>query len=155
MADPFSIALGVLQVADIGAKLASGIYSYIDNVRKAEKQLLPIANYVNVTSIALREVASHLHDATLTAFIRPALIVSTQDALKGCDTVFANLEAYLRSVERSDRRPDGSSAGTTVKAKFAWPWKQLDLERQQVRLERYKSNHDLLLSTLTFISATR
>lgn len=155
MADPFSIALGVLQVADTGAKLASGIYSYVESVRKAEKQLRPIADYVNLTSTVLREVSSHLQDTTLTAFIKPALFSSTQDTLKGCETVFRDLEAYLKSVERSDRKPEEGSAGIRVKARLTWPWKQSDLERQQVRLQRYKSNLDLLLSTLTFISATR
>lgn len=155
MANPLSIALGVLQVADTGAKLASGIYSYVDSVRKAEKELRPIADHVNLTSTVLREVSSHLQDATLKPFFKPALLVSTQDALRGCETVFGDLEAYLRSMERLDRKLEGASTGITVKAKFTWPWKQSDLERQQVRLERYKGNLDLLLGTLTFISATR
>lgn len=153
MPDPFSIALGVVQVADTGFKLAETIYTYTNSVRKAEKQLQPIADYVKLTSTVLQQVASHLQDEDLKTLYKPALLVSADDALKGCEGAFEKLNTYLKTLIKDGN--DGERAVINTKAKMTWLWKQKEFDGHQIHLERYKSTFDLLLSTLTFVSSSR
>lgn len=152
MPDPLSIALGVVQVAETGFKLADTIYKYTNSVRKAERQFRPVADYVKLTCTVLEQIASHLQDEDLTSLYKPALLVSAQDAIQGCERAFESLNAYLRTLKKDG---SGDAAVISAKAKMAWPWKQKELDNHQVHLERYKSTFDLLLSALTFVSSSR
>lgn len=147
MADPLSVAFGVAQVAQTGFQLVETIYSYTNSVRKAEQQLRPIAEYVQVTSTAFEHIASHLRDEELRKLYKPALLTSTKDALKGCEAAFGRLKIYIQTLFN-----DGE---VTTKTKFTWRWKQKELESHQVHLERCKSTVSVLLGTLTLVSLSK
>lgn len=153
MLDPFSVALGIVQVADAGFKLANTIYLYGSQIRKAERQLLPIANYVKLTSTVLQQVASLLQDEELKELYKPALLEATKDALDSCEDAFSRLETYVQALVGNSH--DGNRSAVPTKTKLVWPWKQKEIEGYQVHLERCKSSFDLLLSTLIFVSSSR
>lgn len=152
MPDPLSIALGVVQVAETGFKLADAIYKYINSVRKSEEQFKDVADYVKLTCTVLEQIGSHLQDEDLTALYKPALLASAQDAIQGCEKAFDSLSVYLTSLTKDGR---GNKATMSTTTKLGWNWKRKELDNHQVHLERYKSTFDLLLSALTFVSSSR
>lgn len=152
MPDPMGIALGVISVAETGAKLADTIYTYINSVRRAEEQFRPIADYVKVTCTVLEQIGSHLQDEDLTELYKPALLASAQKAIQGCERAFEGLSTYLTALTKDG---GGNERSISTKTKFAWNWKRKELDNHQVHLERYKSTFDVILSALTFVSSSR
>lgn len=150
MPDPLSIAFSVAGVAETGFKLVETIYAYTNSVRKAEQQLQPIAEYVQVTSTAFEHIASHLRDDELRTLYKPALLSSTEDALKGCEAAFGRLSTYIQTLT-----VDSDDKFITTKTKLTWRWKQKELESYQVHLERCKSTVNVLLGTLTLVNVSR
>lgn len=153
MVEPIGTAVSVLGLAEIGFKLVQSIYTYTNSVRKAEQQLRPIAEYVQVTSTAFEHIAAHLRDEQITDLFKPALLQAIDNALKGCEGAFSRLSTYVDRITNDNI--DQSRGYTTTRTKMTWFWKQKELENHQVRLEHCKSTVNVLLTTLTFISASR
>ena len=174
MADPFSVALGVVGVAEVGFKLVETIYTYTNSVRKAEQQLRPVAEYVQVsdlrqralltivdfqssnprvTSTAFEHIASHLRDEDLTELFKPALLRAIKDALTVCEEAFRRLKVYVEAITTDGS--DQSRGFVTARTKLTWWWKQKELENHQLRLEHCKSTVNVLLSALTFVNSSR
>ena len=152
MADPFSIASGALACATAGIKLADTLKSYIDSVRKAQKQLKPIADHVRLTSGVLANVGALLKNDEVKQLCTADLLISTNDALKGCRRAFRDLEDFVSKLVKSEQ--NGKFA-LSVTAKLTFTFKQKELDVLQAHLERFKSSLDLVLGVLNLTSLAR
>lgn len=152
MADPFSIAAGAIAVAATGAELVDKLHSFVDRYRNADKYLRPIVHDVEVTSAVLDQVGAFLQTEDVRTLCQAKLLESTQNALKGCQTAFRELEAYIHGVVRVKK--DGSR-GVSPWDKVFWKDRQKDIKAKEARLERYKSSLDLVVGVLNLISSTK
>ena len=150
--EPFSIATGALQVASAGIKLAETLYTYIHSVRKAEKQLKPIADHVKLTLIVLENVGALLKKDQTRQLYTKDLLGSTQDTLSGYEGVFNDLDKFIHTLVKPDK-PGSFSLSTS--AKLAWSFRQRELDVLQAHLERFKSSLDLVLGVLNLVSSMK
>lgn len=120
MADPLSIAASAIAVAGAGAKLAETLYSFIENVRKADRHLRPIAQHVELTAAILDNVGYLLRTKAIQRLCQAEILGSTHNALKGCRGAFRELETCLNSLLKTEK--DGSRALTSWN-KAVWSYR--------------------------------
>lgn len=152
MADPFSVAASAIAVAGAGANFAETLYQFIDNVRKADRHLRPIAQHVELTSSILENVGSLLRTEEVRSLCQASLLVSTQKALRGCRNAFRELEDYLKGLMKIKK--DGSR-GLGGWDRAVWSYRQKEIDVLQAHLEHFKSSLDLVLGVLNLISSSR
>ena len=152
MAEPFSIATGALQVAGAGLKLSQTLYIYVESVRKAEKQLKPVADHVKLTSLVLETIGTLLKKGDIKQSFTDDLLGSTTEALNGCEQAFGDLDRLVCSLFKTDR--DGKAVLTST-AKFTLGFRQKELDVLQAHLERFKSSLDLVLGVLNLVSSVK
>ncbi len=152
MAEPLGVAASAIQVAGAGLKLAETLKTYIDSVRKAEKQLKPIADHVKLTSEVLTNVGSLLKNEEIRSLYTKELLASTNNALGGCRTAFQDLEKLISKMLKPN---DVGKISIQTTARFTFYFKQRELDILQAHLERFKSSLDLVLSVLTLASSAK
>ena len=152
MAEPLSVAASAIQVAGAGLKLAETLKTYIDSVRKAEKQLKPIADHVKLTSDVLTSVGSLLKNDEIRSLYTKELLGSTSNALSGCRTAFEDLEQFISKMLKPN---DVGKVSIQTAARFTLYFKQKELDILQAHLERFKSSLDLVLGVLNLASSAR
>lgn len=147
MADPLSIAASALAVAGAGGKLAQTLYMFIESMRKSEKELKPVADHVKLTSAVLDNIGSLLKDESVRRLCKDSLLMTTSNALKGCEKAFDDLRKYIDSLLKLDSNGK-ARLGTFDKLTFL-PLRSRELDVLQANLERFKSALDLVLSVLS------
>lgn len=152
MADPLSIAASAIAVAAAGAKLAETLYTFISDVRKADKHLRPIAQHVQLTSSILDQVGLLLRTEEIRSLCQAKLLLSTRSALNGCRRAFHDLDNYVQGLTRTKK--DGSW-GLNGWDRAIWNHRQKEIDVLQAHLERFKSSLDLVLGVLSLISSSR
>lgn len=115
MAEPLSIAASAIQVAGAGLKLAVTLKSYIDSVRKAEKQLRPVADHIILTSDILTERSTLLSNEDMRYNLYTAFIGFNHGSLERMPKSFRRTE-YVRC---EDVQPDCRTVHILVSAKGA------------------------------------
>ena len=154
MAEPFGIAASAFQVAGAGIALANTLKAYTDSVRKAEKQLKPIADHIKLTADVLTNVGSLLKNDDIRSLYTQELLSSTSNALGGCRTAFEDLEKFISKLLKSNENT-GGRISIQASAKFTLYFKQKELDVLQAHLERFKSSLDLVLGVLNLASSAR
>ena len=152
MAEPLGVAASAIQVAGAGLKLAETLKIYIDSVRKAEKQLKPIADHVKLTSDVLTNVGSLLKNDEIRSLYTKELLASTNNALGGCRTAFEDLEKFISKMLKPN---EGGKVSIQTTARFTFYFKQKELDVLQAHLERFKSSLDLVLGVLNLASSAK
>lgn len=150
MAEALGIAASAIQVAGAGLKLADTLKAYTDSVRKAEKQLKPVADHVRLTSDVLTNVGFLLKNDEIRSLYTKDLLGSTDNALGGCRTAFENLDKFVTKLLNQNE-----VGKVSVQAKFTLFFKQRELGLLQAHLERFKSSLDLVLGVLNLASSAR
>ena len=141
MAEPFSVALGALQIAGTGLQLAQTLYNYINTVRSAEKQLRPIADHVKLNASVLENVGELLRTEEIRNLCSTRLLQNTQDALDGCHRAFGELKKFVADMTTTNET--GKMVVTAMgRMKFVLHEKQLNV--LQKSLERFRSSLDLV-----------
>jgi hypothetical protein len=154
MAEPFGIAASAFQVAGAGIALANTLKAYTDSVRKAEKQLKPVADHVKLTADVLTNVGSLLKNDDIRDLYTAELLGSTSNALGGCRTAFEELEKFISKLLKPNEGTGGKITITTS-ARFTLYFKQKELDVLQAHLERFKSSLDLVLGVLNLAGSAR
>ena len=153
MADPFSVATGALAVATAGIKvLADTLTTYINCVRKAEKQPQPIVDHVKLTSNVLANVGTPLKDEQVRQLYTAELLNSTSEALKGLQKSFEDLDDFVTRILK--RGQDGRFS-MSLASKLNFHFKQKELDFLQAHMERFKSSLDLMLGVYNLANAAR
>lgn len=81
MADPFSIALGALQVAGTGFQAATTLLSYSDAVRKAKGDVKNLATEVSMMATVLQELGLTLQSSRTERLCRVSALKAAKDGL--------------------------------------------------------------------------
>ena len=147
MAEPLGIAVSALAVAETAIKLVEVIY----DICKAEKQLQPLVEYVELASIELTQIGALLKDEANKTLFKQALLAEVKKILKRCITAFASLDRYLKTIIRSDTQ----TGQLTTMAKLTWTWKQKDFAMYMAQLERCQTSLNRLLVVMVFAVTSR
>ncbi|KAI7222566.1 hypothetical protein KC333_g1048 [Hortaea werneckii] len=114
MGDPFSIAVGALQVAEVGFKLCDTLHSSVRNFKNAEKDVKRVAGEVKTASWALKQLGALLQQDEAIKRTKPGAISEANTALDQCSEAFAEVQIILPAI-RSD-----STASISAATRFKW-----------------------------------
>lgn len=120
MADPLSIAASALAVAGAGGKLSQTLYIFIESVRKSERQLRPVADFIKLTSAVLDNIGSLLGEKDVRELCKDNLLGTTNQALQGCWQAFEELKNLWTVCSRQTRVGRRNSVrGTSLRSCFS------------------------------------
>ena len=152
MAEPLGIASSAIQVAGAGLKLAETLKMYIDSVRKAEKQLKPVADHVKLTSDVLNNVGALLEVDEIRNMYTKDLLRSTNNALGGCQRAFEDLDKFVSKIMKPN---EAGKMSIQTTARFTLYFKQKELDILHAHLERFKSSLDLVFGVLNLANTVK
>ncbi|KAF3045777.1 hypothetical protein E8E11_005211 [Didymella keratinophila] len=141
MAEVVGLAASVLQIGGAGAKLSVELYNFISTASRADKEVMYIADDVELTSNVLSEVGRVLAGDDAKKLVNQKAVQHAKDLIKQCEEVFNK----LNDVVQRARRPDGNGKlRIGFRAKMSWPMKEQRVELLRRRLETLKSSLQVL-----------
>ncbi|KAK8158664.1 hypothetical protein BKA80DRAFT_277605 [Phyllosticta citrichinensis] len=138
----FGVAASAFQVADFGIRLTKTIYDYADSVAMSYERMSVLGKDVRQTTKTIKELGYVFKEAGAEELLRAEALVAAQETMNGCREIFSKM--YL---EIGEPRPDTWS--------FSWPFRQLNVDVLNARLEKLKSTLLLLTATLQLALSVR
>jgi hypothetical protein len=131
--DPLSAVAAGFNIADVGVKLSTSLYTYAESARKAGQAVKDIARDVALTAAVIRQLKSLIDQDV--GLIDDAARKTADDVISGCETVFSEIEA---AVERTTTKNSEGAIVVSRLQKLKWPLKQPRVAFMQAKLERSK-----------------
>ncbi|KAL1614107.1 hypothetical protein SLS56_012188 [Neofusicoccum ribis] len=133
MAEVLGVAASAIEVANLGFKLSTSLYSYIETVSSADRRLREVATKVELTTAVIQEVGLIFDGPEIVALRKESAVTTAKNTLRECSSIFEEIEdAVVRSK----------------KNKFTFPFRTSKLSALSTNLESLKSNLSLLLHVL-------
>lgn len=151
----FGIAAGVLQVAGFGAALGSALWTYVKDVRNANKDLESLAGQVAATATCLDSVGSLLQDPQTKALPTAKLYEDTRAVSEGCREVFQELETAVQSAKAGSRSKGSGKMQMPWGKRVQWPLNSSRPKEIQQVLQHYNSVLHFMLSVLQIAESRR
>ncbi|KAI6833167.1 hypothetical protein KC340_g6668 [Hortaea werneckii] len=144
MGDPFSIAVGALQVAEVGFKLCDTLHSSVRDFKNAEKDVKRVASEVKTASWALKQLGALLQQDEAIKRTKPGAISEASTALNQCSEAFAEVQVILPA--------SGSSSTTSISAatRFKWATRKSKVDALLANLERLKTTLVLVFKVISY-----
>ena len=141
----------IIQVAEVGLRLSTTLFSFAETVAKADKAVNTISKDISLTSAVLKELADILKkDGGPRAYSATA-VDSAVAVVHECAEVFKEIEGiFVEKLPKLSSR--GKFKGSVALERFKWPYLQPRMGLLQGNLDRLKSS---LLVILNVISLAR
>ncbi|KAI7505775.1 hypothetical protein KC347_g7835 [Hortaea werneckii] len=144
MGDPFCIAVGALQVAEVGFKLCDTLHSSVRDFKNAERDVKRVANEVKTASWALKQLGALLQQDEAIKRTKPGAISEASTALNQCSEAFAEVQIILPAS-------GGSSASSlSVATRFKWATRKSKVNSLLANLERLKTTLVLVFKVISY-----
>ncbi|KAI7495436.1 hypothetical protein KC367_g7339 [Hortaea werneckii] len=144
MGDPFSIAVGALQVAEVGFKLCDTLHNSVRDFKNAERDVKRVANEVKTASWALKQLGALLQQDEAIKRTKPGAISEASTALNQCNEAFAEVQIILPAS-------GGSSASSlSVATRFKWTTRKPKIDALLANLERLKTTLVLVFKVISY-----
>lgn len=137
MGHGLAIALGVLQVAELGASVGSTLYKCAKKFQHAADEFDAIANKVGATQLALRSVYELLKDPATRSLHSQKLYDDTGNVSQGCWDLFQKLNTLVTTNDMASFR-----------SKLRWLSNRNDLTELGKALRHYTNMLDLMMSVM-------
>ncbi|KAK7532399.1 uncharacterized protein J3D65DRAFT_636690 [Phyllosticta citribraziliensis] len=139
----FGVAASAFSVADFGIRLTKTIYDYADSVATSYERMSALGKDVRQTTKTIKELGYVFKEAGAEELLRAEALVAAQETMNDCREIFGKM--YVEIGE--DQKPDTWS--------FSWPFRQLNVDVLNARLEKLKSTLLLLTATLQLALSVR
>ena len=103
MADPLTIATGILGVASAGLKLVTGLYDIVDRYENAHDSIEGIASDLNFFAVVLEELGGALNVPASQNVASDRLLRSIGDIMEKCKLLFKDINRMIFRVNGSTR----------------------------------------------------
>jgi hypothetical protein len=142
MADPLSIATGVVGLIQASYALTKLLTDFIGSVKDAPAKAAIAVSEISETRAILEQLQNFVlrfetADNSRTALIQVDRLV---DVISGCVATFSDFEAALDKVTRSNM---------TLLDRAKWVWDEEEIDNLVARLQRHKLSLSLLVTILT------
>ncbi|KAI7150912.1 hypothetical protein KC316_g15494 [Hortaea werneckii] len=144
MGDPFSIAVGALQVAEVGFKLCDTLHSSVRDFKNAEKDFKRVASEVKTASWALKQLSALLQQDEAIKRTKPGAISEASTALDQCNEAFAEVQVILPASGSS------STASISAATRFKWATRKSKVDALLANLERLKTTLVLVFKVISY-----
>ena len=147
MGEPFSVAVGALQVAGAGLQLAKTLYEYVEGIQSANRHIKALASEVRTTSSTLKEFGTLLQQHDAEKLCSQSIVSDASATFDACKIAFNEVEQVFKKVVTRNKNGEIS---VPTSERFTWPFKQGKVETLQANLERLKTTLLLMLGVMSF-----
>jgi len=131
--DPLSAIAAGFNIADVGVKLSTSLYTFAETARKADEAIKDIARDVALSASVIRQLKTLIDQDT--GLIDDAARKTADEVISGCETVFSEIES---AVEKTSTKNDNGTIVVSRLQRLKWPLKQPRVALMQAKLERSK-----------------
>jgi hypothetical protein len=139
MADPLSVAASIISIADVGLRVATKLYTYVNAARRAPESVRSLAQEVSLTAAILSDLGNLLKTDGAAKLASPTAMETAKQAVLGCQVIFDEINNEFEKA--------GMGMGLR---KWVWPMLDDKVKVMMGGLERGKSTILLLLNVITF-----
>ncbi|PLB52431.1 hypothetical protein P170DRAFT_402612 [Aspergillus steynii IBT 23096] len=145
------VIAGTLQLAEIGAKLSVKLCLFYREIKDANQSMQSLSSHMSLTSNILHELGITLQQDEHVKNCSEQMILSAQDVLDECKTVFKHIE------ETIEKQKPGDEKGFLQRGirKITVALLERDLDVLKSALERLKSTMLLMLQVLMYAAQLR
>ena len=140
----------ILQIADVGLRLSTTLFTFAETVASADKAVSSISKDVSLTSSVLRELADILRQDKGPQAYSNSAVDSAVGVVRECSDVFQEVEDILieKLPKLSSRCKDKKSRTTAAWERLKWPYLQPKINILRSNLDRLKSSLLVILNVI-------
>ena len=138
MAEPFSIATGVVGIVAAGVQLSSALYSVCEKIGNAQNSIENVASDLSFFVIVVDELGKIF--ASPEKLYSQELENGVRKVIERCRTLFKEINRMIGKTKSIENRK--------LKAKVAWVFRESKVNETRANLESLKSTLGLILHAL-------
>lgn len=153
----FGIAAGVVQVADVAAKLSVKVYSFARKVKRARQAIEALAKDITGTGAVMKQLGDVLKADQSLELCQPEALSETKRLMDDCGKVFDEIHDIIdgrhkrNGKGKATLRPgsdSGPSLALTMTVRLAYPFLQEQIEVLKAKLDDKKLEVVIMLNVL-------
>ena len=138
MAEPFSIATGVVGIVAAGVQLSSALYSVCEKIGNAQNSIESVASDLSFFVIVVDELGKIF--ASSEKLYSQELENGVRKVIERCRTLFREINCMIGKTK--------DVANSKLKTKVAWVFRESKVNETRANLESLKSTLGLILHAL-------
>jgi hypothetical protein len=147
---------GVLQIADVGARLSVKLLGFSHKVKDADINVKHISTEVALTCAVLRDLSENLKKDEATRLCNENAVKTAEKVVHECKTIFEELAAALDGkMSDEEMRKSGKGIIGRVGREVRFAFIQPQMELMRTHLEKLKSTLHLMLEVLNYARQLR
>ena len=146
-----ALVASIVQIADLGFRLSSRLYTFGETVTSADRSILAISKDVSLTSSVLKELGNtfqddkdriHSNNATKTA----------ERVVEECSNTFQEIDDILlkKAPHLKSQCLDRTARAKTMLERLRWPTIKGKIDILNCNLDRLKSTLNLMLNVIIY-----
>ncbi|EYE96774.1 uncharacterized protein EURHEDRAFT_384996 [Aspergillus ruber CBS 135680] len=149
--EAIGIAASIIQVAELGTKLAVKLCTFYRQVKESNESIQNLSSDVSLTCSILHQLGDSLNEDAETRLYSAQAFLTAQEVLEECRRVFDKID---HAVEEQ-RRDNTKNRVARVTRKFGLALMEGDLDAMRTNLERLKSTVLLMLNVIIYAGQIR
>lgn len=150
--DILSIVAGVIQIADIGARLSVKLSSFARKVKSADLAIRDVSQDVALTCSVLRELGHELQKDEEAKLCSNEAMTTARNVIDQCTKVFTDLDDTL---DKNQPVPKEAAAFKKWAQRLKYPFIEPHVDLLRTNLERLKSTLLLMLNVIMYAGQLR
>ena len=155
MAEVLGIVSGVVQIADLGARLSVKLYTFSRKAKNANVAVQTISNDVSLTCNVLRELGKTLEQDKNSKLYNDNAVTTAETVVAECKRVFSELDQTLDGRLGNPDLAAKSSQFQDLKGRLKFPFVEPQIELLKCNLEKLKTTLLLMLNVIIYAGQVR
>lgn len=151
-AEILGVVAGVIQLADVGAKLSVKLSSFARKAKSADLAIRDVSQDVALTCNVLRELGNELRKDEEAKLCSNEAMTTAQDVIDECHKVFKDLD---NALDKNKAVPQDAVVFKKWAQKLKYPFIEPHIDILRTNLERLKSTLLLMLSVIIYAGQLR
>lgn len=149
--EAIGIAASIIQVAELGAKLAVKLCTFYHQVKESNESIQSLSSDVSLTCSILHQLGDSLERDAETRLYSAQAFITAQEVLRECRKVFGKIDHAVEEQKRDNTK----NRVARVTRKFGLALMERDLDVMRTNLERLKSTVLLMLNVIIYAGQIR
>ncbi|KAL2435317.1 hypothetical protein ABEF95_015424 [Exophiala dermatitidis] len=160
------IAAGVVQLADLGARLSVNLYTFSRKVKDANKEIDSLCNDIAGTGAVLKTLGEQIKTDLDPRLFKNETIVQAQRLMNDCKGLYDEINEAIDGHGKDDNDDSGACKGKSAEisgppgmrrlwTRMRWPFVQRKIHALKARLGYLKAELMLMLQGLILVALAR
>ena len=146
-----ALVASIVQIAEIGCRLSSRLYTFGETVASADRSILAISKDISLTSSVLKELGKTFQNDQGRIYSSNAT-KTAEGVVEECSNTFQEIDNMLlkKAPHIISQSLDRSSRAKTMLERLRWPTIKGKIDVLNSNLDRLKSTLNLMLNVIIY-----